>query len=322
MDKKRFFNLLEKQAKGLSSPEENRLISDVFDELQRLPMSWEMNEREEDAIKSRIKRQVATRLKDRAITKSNRYSYRVLAAFFVLLIGLGFVIYQRNVSVQPVPMAERMTGERQKAVITLGDGSVVYLNVNSKIRFPEEFASDSREIELEGEAFFEVVPDSKRPFLVQSSGIKTRVLGTSFNVKAISKSQVEVMVKTGRVGVIQGGINEERQLVLSPNQLALVDPENRKMAVSEVDAADYLAWRSEQIAFDMTPFSEVLAKLEKVYNIAIDVEGMAGEGCFIKASYENRSLYTVLYGLKNLVDFQYEKTVDGRLRIRYRGCKN
>ncbi|MCC5939472.1 MAG: FecR domain-containing protein [Lunatimonas sp.] len=322
MDKDHFFSLLDKQAKGLSSPEENRLISDVFDAMQQRSLSWDMNEREEAAIKTRIKRRVDARLGDTKKERVIDISFLRYAAAIFIVLGLAFVLFNQTTQMPPVPMAERITGPRQKAVITLRDGSLVYLNVNSKIRFPEEFASDSREIELEGEAFFEVVPDGKRPFVVASRGVKTRVLGTSFNVKAANKNEVEVMVKTGSVGVFQGRSDEERQLVLSPNQLAVVDPENRSVVVSAVNVDDYLTWRSETITFDLVPFGDVMSRLERVYNVKIEIEGMDSRECLIRASYENRSLFTILYGLKNLADFDYEQKADGNLVIRYRGCKN
>lgn len=322
MDKKRFFELLDKQAKGLTNQEENRKISDIFDRMQRRSLSWEMNEREEQAIKSRIKRRIDSRLEEKRQVESRPFPYWRLVASLIFVLGLGYLFLNQPEKEATPQLVERFTGERQKATITLQDGSIVYLNVNSSIRFPEEFALDSRKIELNGEAFFEVVPDNRRPFIVESQGVKTRVLGTSFNVKATRGTDVEVMVKTGKVAVFQGVVNEEQQLVLSPSQLATIDPSNREMSVQEVDIEEYLTWRSENIAFDLVPFTEVMNRLSKVYNIDIQVEGITGQECLIKATYSNRSLYSVLYGLKNLVDFDYEKTANGNMLIRFRGCRN
>lgn len=322
MHKERFFELLDKQTKGLTNPEENQQISDIFDRMQQRSLSWEMNEREEKAIQSRIKRRIDARLEERRDAKIHHFPFWRIAASIIFLLGLGYLVINQPGKKFTPQLVERVTGERQKAVITLQDGSVVHLNVNSSIRFPEKFATDSRTIELEGEAFFEVVSDNNRPFIVESQGVKTRVLGTSFNVKNTVGNEVEVMVKTGKVAVFQGVVNEEQQLVLSPSQLAKVDPSNWEMSVEEVDMEDYLTWRSEEIDFDLVPFSEVMVRLGKIYNLKIELEGASGQECLIKASYSNRSLYSVLYGLKNLVDFDYEKTTDGNMLIRYRGCKH
>ncbi|WP_158856634.1 FecR family protein [Lunatibacter salilacus] len=322
MEKERFFELLDKQAKGLTNQEENRKISDIFDRMQRRSLSWEMNEREEQAIKSRIKRRIDVRLEEKRQVEFHPFPYWRMVASIIFLLGLGYLIFNQSDKEVAPQLVERITGDRQKAVITLQDGSVVHLNVNSSILFPEEFGTDTRNIKLEGEAFFEVVPDKTRPFIVESQGVKTRVLGTSFNVKSTTGNEVEVMVKTGKVAVFQGVVNEEQQLVLSPSQLATVDPSNREMSVQAVDMEDYLTWRSENIAFDLAPFTEVMTRLSKVYNLDIRVEGITGQECLIKATYSNRSLYSVLFGLKNLVDFDYEKTADGNMLIRYRGCRN
>lgn len=320
MDKDRFFLLLEKQVRGMTTAEENQQISDMFDRMQLRSLSWEMNEREEQAIQSRIKRRIDARLEEKRGLAVHTFPYWRMVASFVLLVGLGYLFLNQPYQDSFPQIMERMTDERQKAVITLHDGTVVSLNVNSSIRFPAEFEIDSRKVELVGEAFFEVIPDKERPFIVESQGVKTQVLGTSFNVKANADRDVQIMVKTGKVAVFQG--EGERQLVLSPNQLASVDPINRQVSVEEVNVDDYMTWRAEQIAFDLVPFSEVISRLGKVYNMDIQVEGIGISDCLIKATYSNRSLYSVLYGLKNLVDFDYEETAKGTMLVRYRRCKD
>jgi len=322
MDKNRFFLLLDKQARGVTTAKENQQISDIFDSMQQRSLSWEMNEWEEKAIQSRIKRRIDARLEEKKQVVTTTFPYWRMVASIVFLLGIGYLGFNQTDQSLVPQMIERSTDERQKAVITLQDGTKVFMNVNSTIRFPEEFEGDKRKIELVGEAFFEVIPEKERPFIVESQGVKTRVLGTSFNVKATGGNEVEVMVKTGKVAVFQGEVNEEQQLVLSPRQLASVDPVNRKVSVEEVNVDEYMTWRSEQIAFDLVPFTAVMSRLGKVYNLDIQVEGISGSDCLIKATYSNRSLYSVLYGLKNLVDFDYEKTADGSMLIRYRGCRN
>jgi ferric-dicitrate binding protein FerR (iron transport regulator) len=320
MDKERFFRLLDKQAAGLTSQDENRQISEVFDRMQQRSVSWEMNTREEEAIQGRIKRRINARLSEKERRDRSLFTYWRLAASLLLVLGLGYLlIHHLSGDVSPVYL-ERSTGERQKARITLQDGSVVYLNTNSAIRFPEEFDQNSRKVVLEGEAFFEVMSEKERPFLVESNGIVTRVLGTSFNIKSAA-ANVEVMVKTGKVAVFHESVNDEQQLVLSPSQLARVNPLSREMTVEAVDAGEYLTWRAEKIAFDLVPFSEVLARLGIIYNLNIEVTGDPGTECLIKASYSNRNLYAVLSGLTNLVDFSYEKKAPGTLLVHYRGCK-
>lgn len=322
MDKKRFFLLLDKQARGMTTVEENKQISVIFDRIQQRSLSWEMNETEERAIQSRIKRRIDARLEEKKQVLVPSFPYWRVVASIIFVLGLGYLAFNPTDQNVVPTMLERRTDERQKAIITLQDGTVVYLHVNSSIQFPEEFEASSRRVILDGEAFFEVVSDKERPFTVESQGIKTRVLGTSFNVKSTAGNEVEVTVRTGKVAVFQGEVYEDQHLVLRPSQKATVDPQNREMFVEEVDVDEYLAWRSEEIAFDLVPFTEVMSRLGNVYNLDIQVEGIGGQQCLIKATYSNRSLYSILYGLKNLVDFDYEKTADGNMVVRYRGCRN
>lgn len=322
MDKKQFLDLLERQQRGVTSAEEDSQLDEVFDKIQHRAITWEMNRFEEEAIKSRIKRHIDSRLDK---SEKNRmfwiFSYWRYVASILFILGLVSLLYFTPEKVEPNPLAEKRTGERQKATIKLQDGTMVYLNVNSKIRFPERFEVNSRTVELEGEAFFEVIHDKKRPFVVTSRGVNTEVLGTSFNVKATEGNDVEVLVKSGKVAVGMGEKKQDAQLVLNPSQLGKVDASNKEISVIEVDVDDYLTWRSETIAFDLVPFNEVISRLEKVYNIDIEIEGSSSSDCLIKARYSNRSLFTVLYGLKNIVDFDYEKKQDGAMLIKYRGCR-
>src|SRR5690606_1488289 len=114
--------------------------------------------------------------------------------------------------------------------ITLSDGSQVWLNESSTIRYPEHFEKDKREVLLSGEACFDVGPDKKRPFVVKTSKVTTRVLGTSFNVNAYQKEpQTKVTVETGRVAVSLAGDQKEQREVaqLTPQQELVVNNQNK-----------------------------------------------------------------------------------------------
>ncbi|MFC4870989.1 FecR family protein [Negadavirga shengliensis] len=323
MDKHRFLALLEKQAKGQSTPEENRLISEIYDRMQDMEWDGQLDPGEERLLKERMKQAIDAKLFSVGSLKTRLFPVIMkVAAGVLLVLSFSYLYFSQSLQVKPDDMMERQTSERQKATVTLVDGSLVHLNVNSRIRFPKNFGEGLRRVELEGEAFFEVVSDQNRPFVVESGGVTTRVLGTSFNVNAHIGKDVEVAVRTGKVGVSQGFTDEERQLVISPNQKVTLKHDSKDVFVEEVDMDQYLLWRAETIAFHLESFDQVVSKLGKVYNLNMVLEGFKQEECLIKATYSNRSLYTVLLGLKNLVDFEYEKKDASTLVIRYKGCKN
>jgi len=215
---------------------------------------------------------------------------------------------------------ERSTNERQKATITLPDGSLAYLNTNTSLRFPRKFESGHRLVELDGEAFFEVVSDKAAVFEVQSQGVRTKVLGTRFNVKAHRKSAVKVAVQQGSVAVYQQGMEKETRVNLQPNQMATVFPDRGEIRVEEVDPEGFLAWKAQSVSFDLATFDEVIHRLAAIYNYSIDIEGEGLDRCQIKATYTNGNLYAVLHGLKNLVDFDIKKTGERKVTLYFKQC--
>lgn len=322
MNKNRFLELLEKQARGLTSPEEERLISEVYDQMQLKRADWDMNSAEEAETKQKIKELINQRLFQRRISYRRTVSFYVrVAASLLLVCGFSYLyFFKSQVEIQP-QVLERVTNERQKATITLMDGTLVHLNVNSRICFPEEFTDGVRKVKLDGEAFFEVMSDASRPFLVESGGVTTTVLGTSFNVNAYGGKDIEVAVKTGKVRVSQDS-DDENRLTVHPNQKVTIEHHSNDFFIEEVDMEDYLLWRQENIAFDLVYFDEAVRRLAKAYNVNIVLEGFKEGECMIRARYSNTSLHAVLYGLKNLVDFEYEEKDEGNIVIYYKGCKD
>jgi len=151
-------------------------------------------------------------------------------------------------------------------VLCLADGTVVTLNADSKIHYPDHFTGEDRQVVLEGEAFFEVAKDSLRPFVVKTSGIDVRVLGTAFNLKAYPDEQQQTTLLRGVVEVLF----DRQQVVLRPGeQVTCVDKELR---VEQVDVMPYIAWKDERFVFENELLESVLKKLERWYNITVFIQ--------------------------------------------------
>lgn len=154
-------------------------------------------------------------------------------------------------------------GERKK--VTLEDGSVIWLNAQSKLTYPVAFGKSSREVDLEGEAYFEVFRDTKRPFTISSGQIKTKVLGTSFNIKAYETDPtVSVTVLTGKVEVN----SSEAAIQIVRNQQVRYSNGNISKEV-EVDAQTQIAWQRGELQFRNTLLSDVIKTLERNYPVQI-----------------------------------------------------
>jgi transmembrane sensor len=327
MDKDKFLKLLDKQADGQTSPEEDELIFQLFDQAQSSAVTPFDDVEDEflsrskilSAINENIDRDKADKIekKTRKVVFQDWIKY---AAIFIMMAAASIIFYQQIDVLPQSNMMAKSTNQEQKATITLSDGTKVHLNVLSEIRFPEVFEGNNRTVEVRGEAFFEVAKDSSRPFLVQSNGVTTKVLGTSFNINSYNGDDVVVAVKTGSVQV--SSMEEvEKKVVLSPNQKAIFKRAQKEFTVEEIDINYYLDWRNRTIAFNLESLDQVFNRLARVYNLEIDLIGFDGS-CAIKASFPNNNLYSVLYGLENLVDFEYVWKGEKKLQVIYKGCKN
>lgn len=149
---------------------------------------------------------------------------------------------------------------------TLSDGTNVWLNADSKLKFPVVFSGDTREVYLEGEAYFEVIQDSLAPFIVKTHAMMTRVLGTSFGIKAYEDEKVRTTLVEGKVEVKMG----ENQMILKPGQQFICLEDD--FMIRNVDVKAYTSWRYDRFAFDNETLEVLLKQLERWYNIQVTFE--------------------------------------------------
>lgn len=154
--------------------------------------------------------------------------------------------------------------------ITLSDGTKVSLNAGSRLVYPEVFTGSSREVLLTGEAFFDVTPNPKSPFVVQTSDLRIKVLGTRFNLSAYPTDNfVEAVLATGRISLSRndaGFFNKPVELV--PGQLASYNRQTLETSVSTVDTDNYTLWTEGLVKFESTHLSRILKRLERYYNVS------------------------------------------------------
>ena len=158
--------------------------------------------------------------------------------------------------------------------VLLPDSSVVWINSGSTLRYSGDFSDDNRRVQLDGEAYFEVTPDSLSPFLVQSKRLDIRVLGTSFNVKAYGADETtDVTLLTGRVNVsLRGEGGGKHDVLLLPDKRLRFNKRDNTVRVSEVHAKDALSWMEGALRFDEQPFASIAEDLERKFNVRIRVE--------------------------------------------------
>jgi len=158
--------------------------------------------------------------------------------------------------------------------IVLSDSSVVWLNAGSSLIYPSNFTGKIREVVLFGEAYFIVKSDKDKPFIVQTSALEIRALGTEFNVSAYPEDNViQTVLKEGSVAIRRiNAANNEKEIILSPNQLALFDKSTKHSTITLVNTDFYTLWTDGLLSFENRDLNRVIKSLERYYNINIQFE--------------------------------------------------
>jgi hypothetical protein len=161
-------------------------------------------------------------------------------------------------------------GNQSKLI--LSDNTVVWLNAGSRLVYPTFFNGKTREVLLFGEAFFEVSKNAEKPFIVKTSDIEIKVLGTQFNVSAYAEDKViQTVLKEGSVEIRRNDAAFfDSKLVLKPNQMASFSKGSNDAKLYEVDASYYTLWTKGLLSFEDIDFNRILKKVERFYNISVN----------------------------------------------------
>jgi ferric-dicitrate binding protein FerR (iron transport regulator) len=218
-----------------------------------------------------------------------------------------------------------------KSRIVLPDGSVVILNSGSKLRYPAQFASNTRDVYLEGEGFFEVEESKSKPFLVRTKDITVRVLGTKFNLKSYDDEKIiETTLISGKVEIFANKDEKQREqkkIVLEPNQQALFYKESDDISLSQlqsrpaeseeisvspveikskVDIVEIIAWKDNRLVFKNEKFNELATKLERWYDVKIEIKDEELKHILFTGTFQKESIEQALSALKLIIPFRYE----------------
>ncbi len=197
---------------------------------------------------------------------------KVFAYSLVLFMFLSVTYYYYNKSNQISQSSDIYAFQTIKVKngrrynVTLPDGSKITLDAGSELRYPNEF-TDKRQVFLSGEAYFEVAHDPSRPFCVNANNALVRVLGTKFNVRAWNENpSVKVTVNCGKVALSPLTGTKGDSIILTKNEMGILEANNLLKKTSNISAKDYLAWMDNEIKFDNASVEEVLAQLHRWYD--------------------------------------------------------
>lgn len=227
----------------------------------------------------------------------------VLAGVFILAVAATYILKGLNGNVE-VQLVKKVNGAGQKSTIFLPDGSQVNLNASSLLTYPKYFSGDKRKVFLKGEAFFKVKKGEK-PFVVETEHLEARVLGTSFNIRALDeKEEYSLSLLTGKVMVVSLDSPQD-YLVLNPGQKSSLDSESGNLIATAFDYDEEMAWKDGVIVFKKLSINKVLERLEAWYGVEFILEDGLAESFFVTGKFDNESLENVLRSISYTGNFSY-----------------
>lgn len=252
---------------------------------------------------------------------------KIAAGFIITLLALLPVLYYQGVLVpeehntDPIEYQTISNPTGQSSQVTLTDGSTIWLSAASTLRYPERFEDEQREVKLEGEAFFDIARNPDKPFIVNSKQLKTRVLGTSFNIRVFEDEEdIQVTVAKGSVMVEQnaalaeGNSLEEEHVdpvaVLKPEQQLIFNKKSQTGKTQGVKSTLYTSWKDGKLIFENHSFEEIARRLERWYGVDIHFRDPDIEQIRFKITFDNNSLEHALRMLQTIEDFEFEMEDD------------
>ena len=242
------------------------------------------------------------------------------AAIIILAFATGFVFRPSSKTEKPaadIRYSEIRVPFGQMSQVVLSDGTKIWLNSGTTIRYPEQFAADSRSVTINGEAYFEVAKMAHKPFTVNSSDLKIEVLGTSFNISAYQEDQEST------VTLVEGKVNAQSldgksMINLIPGQLATKNKNNSNIAIKTVDTDFYKAWIEGRIFFDDEPLGQIANKLDRWFNVKITFENEKLKSHrFTGTILKNKPVDQIMQALELLapIKFKHEINATGKDKI-------
>ena len=270
-----------------------------------------------EQVDSRIQKQNTTIRFLNALT-------RIAAILFIpLLVASALLFYRQQKETTAPPsqfaMQEITSPPGVRSQVVLPDGSNVWLNAESTIKFKVPFDKSTRHVSLCGEAYFEVKKNPDAPFVVQSGKVKVKVLGTKFNYKAFAEeNNIEVVLAEGKISLNTEGCAKGNEKTMNPGDRAVFDKTANQTKITNEKIDKYIAWHNGKMIFDETPMPEVALQLGRWYGIEVIIEDPRINKYRITTTFENESLHQVLelLRLSSPISIQYiAATVDKTNKI-------
>ncbi len=299
-------------------PEEGQLDRSFFMLWEQINAAEEIREPDWKQLYKQVTQTGTAQVNASKIRRLYQNWYYAAAAVFI---G-AFSAMMFSVLHQPKPQQTYLTYTvpyKTTKTLVFEDGSKAVLNAGTTIRYPKTFGSKTREVTLNGEAFFQVVHLNNKPFIVHSGKLQTQVLGTSFNVDAYAGSaRMKVTVVTGKVAVKEAFTG--KQYMLTPNQEAVFNPAKASFKkVLIANAENTIAWQDGKLIFEDTPLDEVASQLGLKFGVPTALSNPQLKNCRISAVFQHKQLAQILTVITQLTNSGFTLR-DNKAVIFGKGC--
>lgn len=279
----------------------------------------------------------------RSVWRGRSLSWLLTAAAVVTLVGVGWWLRLQPAKTPPPTLAqqpdssaiEQVNTTNQARLVSLPDGSSLLLQPRSRVRYARRFSGKQRRVDLTGEAYFEVLKDPQRPFLVYTDRLITKVLGTSFTVRAYAgDDRAVVTVRSGKVAVLKPKEANQHVLnapllagtVLTPNQQLVVSRINpspiQPIRLAPATAQRLFAQLPPNLIFEATPVSEVFSRLEKAYGVRIDYDRATLGACRLTADLSDEPLSEKMLIICKSIEANFTLSGDNQFTVTGPGCQS
>jgi len=240
--------------------------------------------------------------------KTTRYWQAAVAMAIIIFSSFWFVRNQqflfpeKEEQVAEAQVIHYVAGDHQQKILTLQDGTKIRLNSKAQIWIPEHSSDSTRDVILEGEAYFEVVHNKERPFTIHTQDVVIRDIGTSFNVRTLPNEQnVQIAVKEGKVAVTTAEGAEK----LSGGQYACVDLNRKKIHIDSLGVNNYLSWMTGRLKFNRVTLENVSLQLSRIYNASFSFSNESLKQLTLTSDFERKPLKKVLEVISLTLHIEY-----------------
>jgi ferric-dicitrate binding protein FerR (iron transport regulator) len=317
VDKKEVARLIDKYVKDECLPDEKYILEKYLDSFQNDEFAWaDKLHGEKQSKEDKIYLEIIRRMKreEKNIIVRTFYSsalIKVAASLLVMCILAAGVYFITGIFKSKPDVAdwiERVTVPGEKVIITLNENSKIILNAESRLKYPSRFSGKTREVFLDGEAYFSVAHDTSNPFIVHAGDITTTVLGTKFNVSSYKDDgTITIALAEGKVKV-----SKENQdagftpVMLKPKEKIVYNKEDETGVVNVCDIQQETGWKDNLLKFKNEPLLNVVTRLERTYGVKFEFTDKSYYKQKITTNFQNATIWSISEVLKKLTGLPYK----------------